>query len=526
MTGTLVPGAPASYAIWEADELEVSAPADAVQRWSTDRRSRVPALPRLDDPCRGAGGRFIGVPSSMARFLGAPRVRGTRRRRDWAPATDDTDISPAVAEDDETDDETGDEQHHPKPAASDKSTRIPAWTRRFGQAVVDRLAQLGVTIVAGLALCVSFPPFGWWFMAIAAFGLLAWVLTRETTTRVGGFGYGFLFGLVFYLPLLPWISGLVGPIPWIALSAVQAVFPALFGFVAVSVRHLPGWPFWFAALWAAQEWLKSTVPFGGFPWGVVAFSQTDGPLLAIAQLGGAPLLSFAVALIGFSLGGNNSRDREVVAPQPRQLGPRRRLRWCCPACASAVVLLTTAWRGRTCGSRVSAPATTRRSPSPPCRATCRGSGWTSTPSGAPCWTTTSAKRFGWPRTCAQAGRRSRCSSSGRRTPRTSIRWRNPDARDEISAAAAAIHAPILVGGVVAAPRLQPRQPGVDQLGDRLESRHRPRRTARQADRPAVRRVPAVARLLQPSVAVRRPGGLLRARRRQRGGARGGRARSG
>ena len=50
ITGTLVAGAPASYAIWEADELEVSAPADAVQRWSTDRRSRVPALPRLDDP--------------------------------------------------------------------------------------------------------------------------------------------------------------------------------------------------------------------------------------------------------------------------------------------------------------------------------------------------------------------------------------------------------------------------------------------------------------------------------------------
>jgi predicted amidohydrolase YtcJ len=52
-TGTLVPGAPASYAVWEAGELEVSAPSQsgsaAVQRWSTDSRSRVPALPRLDD---------------------------------------------------------------------------------------------------------------------------------------------------------------------------------------------------------------------------------------------------------------------------------------------------------------------------------------------------------------------------------------------------------------------------------------------------------------------------------------------
>jgi predicted amidohydrolase YtcJ len=48
VTGTLVPGAPATYAIWEADGFDVSAPADAVQRWSTDPRSRVPVLPRLD----------------------------------------------------------------------------------------------------------------------------------------------------------------------------------------------------------------------------------------------------------------------------------------------------------------------------------------------------------------------------------------------------------------------------------------------------------------------------------------------
>jgi predicted amidohydrolase YtcJ len=55
-TGTLVPGAPASYAVWEvpggADGLTVAAPADGVERWSTDPRARVPALPRLeaDDP--------------------------------------------------------------------------------------------------------------------------------------------------------------------------------------------------------------------------------------------------------------------------------------------------------------------------------------------------------------------------------------------------------------------------------------------------------------------------------------------
>ncbi|MEV6067233.1 amidohydrolase [Nocardia sp. NPDC052001] len=47
VAGTLVPGSPASYAVWEADELVVAAAADTVQRWSTDPRSRVPGLPPL-----------------------------------------------------------------------------------------------------------------------------------------------------------------------------------------------------------------------------------------------------------------------------------------------------------------------------------------------------------------------------------------------------------------------------------------------------------------------------------------------
>lgn len=176
---------------------------------------------------------------------------------------------------------------------------IRSRAERWGRAVVSRLPQLGVAIGAGLLLCLSFPPFGWWYLGFVAFALLAWVLTRETTTLRGGFGYGFLFGAAFYLPLLPWVGAFVGPGPWIGLSLVEALFPALFGAAAVAVRRLPGWPLWFAGLWATQEWLKSTLPFGGFPWGVAAYGQSESPLRSIAQLGGAPLLSFAVVLIGF-----------------------------------------------------------------------------------------------------------------------------------------------------------------------------------------------------------------------------------
>lgn len=172
---------------------------------------------------------------------------------------------------------------------------------RLGVAAVPRLPRLVATAIAGLLLCAAFPPWGWWWAAVVTFALLAWVLTRPETTLAGGLGYGLLFGLAFYLPLLPWISGLVGTVPWLMLALVCAAFPALFGLSAVAVRHLPGWPVWFAVLWALQEWLKSVFPFGGFPWGVVGFSQTDGPLLPLASLGGIPLLSTAIVLLGCSV---------------------------------------------------------------------------------------------------------------------------------------------------------------------------------------------------------------------------------
>jgi apolipoprotein N-acyltransferase len=376
------------------------------------------------------------------------------RRRQWARVTDDTEAFPAVAVADD-DAGAGDGEHDPQPAA--ESAEVRARAQRFGQAALNRLPQLSAAIVGGLALCVSFPPFGWWYLAIAAFGLLAWVLTRETTTSAGGFGYGFLFGLAFYLPLLPWISGLVGAFPWIALAAMEALFPALFGLAAVAVRRLSGWPFWFAALWAAQEWLKSTVPFGGFPWGVVGFSQTDGPLLAIAQFGGAPLLSFALVLTGFSLAAITfevvkwwrHNDESQNAAPPAVVLPG--------ACISTVLLVTAlAW--------------------PHVRQSGLGAG--DDPA-----INVAAVQGNVPRLGLEfnAQRRAVLDNHVRETLQLSddvhggrapqpivVIWpenssdidplANPDARDEISAAAAAINAPILVGGVVAAPGYGPDNP--------------------------------------------------------------------
>ncbi|KWX65699.1 apolipoprotein N-acyltransferase [Mycobacterium sp. NAZ190054] len=329
---------------------------------------------------------------------------------------------------------------------ADVSARIV----RFGHAVADRWHVLGAVLAAGLLLCVSFPPFGWWYTAIAAFALLGWVLTRPSTTVAGGAGYGLLFGLAFYLPLLPWISGLVGAVPWMALSFAEALFPALFGLAAVVVRKLPGWPLWFAGLWSAQEWLKSTVPFGGFPWGVVGFSQTESPMLPLAYVGGAPLVSFAVVLFAFSLA---ALILEVVTwwrrdAQTRAAAPPAVV---LPGLCITVVLLaaTLAWPNvRKAGLGVA--------DEPP--------------------VTVAAVQGNVPRLGLDfnAQRRAVLDNHVRETLRLAddvragkaaqpmlVVWpenssdidplANPDAAQQISTAAAAIDAPILVGGVVAAP---------------------------------------------------------------------------
>jgi predicted amidohydrolase YtcJ len=48
LLGQLVPGAPATYAVWEVEELMVQTPDSRLQSWSTDPRAGTPLLPALD----------------------------------------------------------------------------------------------------------------------------------------------------------------------------------------------------------------------------------------------------------------------------------------------------------------------------------------------------------------------------------------------------------------------------------------------------------------------------------------------
>ncbi|MFJ3194292.1 apolipoprotein N-acyltransferase [Streptomyces griseoviridis] len=186
----------------------------------------------------------------------------------------------------------------PSGATSDQSSQVApvSWAARLKRCVPALAAAL-----FGALLYVSFPPRPLWWLAVPAFAGFGWVLRGRGWKAALGLGY--LFGLGFLLPLLVWTGVEVGPVPWIALVAIEALFVALVGAGVAAVSRLPGWPLWAAAVWIAGEAARARVPFHGFPWGKVAFGQADGIFLPLAAVGGTPVLGFGVVLCGFGLCG-------------------------------------------------------------------------------------------------------------------------------------------------------------------------------------------------------------------------------
>ncbi len=154
--------------------------------------------------------------------------------------------------------------------------------------------------VAGLLLYAGFAPSTLWWAPILGFALLG--LAVHGRGWKAGAGLGLVLGAVLFFPLLHFTSVYVGSVPWIGLAGAEALLtiPAV-SLMGPASRRLPVWPVWAAAAWVAGETLRAEFPFGGFPWGGLAFSQPDGPLLPIAALLGEAGLAFAVPLAGFGL---------------------------------------------------------------------------------------------------------------------------------------------------------------------------------------------------------------------------------
>ncbi len=172
-----------------------------------------------------------------------------------------------------------------------------------------------VAIAGGLSGLVAFPRFGIWPLAIISVALLSVAVDGRRPRTAAWLGY--LYGLAFTVPLLSWTGVYVGPVPWLILAAAESLFFAGLGAVLAVAQRQRFAPLFVASAWVLQEALRDRLPFGGFPWGRLAFSQSTSPLKWFATLGGAPLVTFAVALAGAGLA-------QLVRPgQPRWIAPRR-----------------------------------------------------------------------------------------------------------------------------------------------------------------------------------------------------------
>lgn len=161
--------------------------------------------------------------------------------------------------------------------------------------------------ISGLLLAMCFPSLDWnWLCWVALVPLLLICLRAASASRALAGGY--LAGMVFFVASCPWIYHAVhvyGGLPaWqgvlvLALFVVlMGAFFALFGVLGYALARRVPCP-WLAlpALWVAIEWLRTYVPFGGFPWNLLGYAGIDhAGFMLSATVSGVYGAGFLIAL--------------------------------------------------------------------------------------------------------------------------------------------------------------------------------------------------------------------------------------
>ncbi|MGH9182740.1 MAG: apolipoprotein N-acyltransferase, partial [Acidimicrobiales bacterium] len=162
-------------------------------------------------------------------------------------------------------------------------------------------AAAAAGLVGGLGLTAGLPPFGWWPLALAGSGLVAWAV------RGRGWGgralAGGAAGLAFLGPGLLWMAQFHAVGFTLAVVVEVTLFTA--GVVAVPPRRWPA--LGFPAGLVLAEALRGVVPFGGVPIATLAQTQVGGPLAPASRLGGGLVVAALVGLAGVGLAGVGRR---------------------------------------------------------------------------------------------------------------------------------------------------------------------------------------------------------------------------
>lgn len=173
----------------------------------------------------------------------------------------------------------------------------------------SRPATLLLAVAAGAALWASFPDVGAWPLAFVGVALLFAALRRDGRRAAGwNFLVGLVTGLTFWLPHIWWANFATDTVPWVALSVLETMFLAAFGSLWTWARrwgwvrrHAAAQAAVFAVVFVAVEQWRSEIPFGGFPWGRLAWAMAGAPTGRAAWLGGTTLVSLLVAAAGVLL---------------------------------------------------------------------------------------------------------------------------------------------------------------------------------------------------------------------------------
>jgi apolipoprotein N-acyltransferase len=150
--------------------------------------------------------------------------------------------------------------------------------------------------LAGLISSTAFAPLSFWPSAFI--GLTVWYFLLIESNLRGRIYISYVFGLGILLPVQHWTGIYVGNLPWLILCFAQALiftFPAFFVGKKLKSNQLA-----FACSFVAVELLLRTIPFTGFGWSRLSFTQVDGPLQYLYSSGGAVLVAFLIALISSS----------------------------------------------------------------------------------------------------------------------------------------------------------------------------------------------------------------------------------
>ena len=153
-------------------------------------------------------------------------------------------------------------------------------------------------LVGGLLLALAFEPVALAYLAPLAVALFV-LSVRDLPLRRAWLP-GLAFGVAFEFVQLSWMRA-VGTDAWVSLSAMESAFFAVLGPVVVVLMRRRWWPLWVAAAWLAAEVLRSSWPFGGMPWGRLAFVTVDTVFASALPYVGANGVGLLLALLGTML---------------------------------------------------------------------------------------------------------------------------------------------------------------------------------------------------------------------------------